>query len=135
MIFNTIPYGELIEKKLLKYDTIIREKNNELNPDYPALTISQENQWLLVNKLHKQEKIPDDLLQYFPNFEKNKTEIQEYLKKEEERIKATQEGKIIIPELSTEELLDLFVVTKEDITPFIETKEDFFKNLEDGKKN
>ncbi len=135
MIFNTIPYGELIEKKLLKYDTIIREKNNELNPDYPALTISQENQWLLVNKLHEQEKIPNDLLQYFPNFEKNKTEIQEYLKKEEERIKATQEGKIIIPELSTEELLDLFVVTKEEIIPFIETKEDFFKNLENGKKS
>ena len=124
MIFNTIPYVELIQSKLDEFDKKVKEKHNILNPNFPYLTLSPQAEYVLA---HGQQDNPQVE-------EKIREEIVQYNKDSENRMKAIQSGEIVIPEFETEELLNIFTVTEEELSPFIETKAKLLELIDNGSK-
>lgn len=105
MIFNTIPYVELIQSELDEFDKKVKEKHNTLNPDFPYLTLSPQAEYVLAHGQQDNPQVEQEI----------RDEIEAYFKASEERAIAIKDGRVKLPEFEKEELISWFIVREEEL--------------------
>jgi hypothetical protein len=134
MVINTIGYIELVQKKLDDLDAAAKSKYLALNPNFPLLKLSDPANYLLVNKLHEVEALPDQLVEHFPDFVELKEEIKSYLQESDKRAELLLSGEIITPEFTAEELNSFLLITEEELAQFFMEKTTYLNEVVNGKK-
>lgn len=134
MVINTMGYVDLVQNKINALDVEAKKRYLDLNPDYPFLNLSDQANYLLVNKLHEKEELPEQLVEYFPNFKELKEEIKVYQEESDKRTELLLNGTITTPEFTEEELKTLLLITEEELKSCFMDVKTYLKEVINGKE-
>ena len=134
MVINTMGYVDLVQNKINALDVEAKKRYLDLNPDYPFLNLSDQANYLLANKLHEKEELPEQLVEYFPNFKELKEEIKIYQVESDKRAELLLNGTITTPEFTEKELTDILLITGEELKSCFMDVKTYLKEVINGKE-